>query len=165
LLIVAIPKSASSSLVASVQEATGWAKSNAGIRKQHLTPLPAPEGYGQLKRFHSEVAELTPDVVELLKQPDQIVKLHIAPTANNLALLRDVPKVVLLRRPKKSSRLTGEGRKLRPGPPRLAKSPGARALNNGSKRHRGWGSPPNSTRSTMIGVLVQAMPLSLPMQS
>jgi hypothetical protein len=97
LLIVAIPKSASSSLVASVQEATGWAKSNAGIRKQHLTPLPAPEGYGQLKRFHSEVAELTPDVVELLKQPDQIVKLHIAPTANNLALLRDVPKVVLLR--------------------------------------------------------------------
>lgn len=83
--------------MASLQEATGWAKSNADIRKQHLTPLPAPQAYEQLKRFHSEVAELTPNVVELLCRPNQIAKLHIAPTANNLALLREVPKVVLLR--------------------------------------------------------------------
>ncbi len=97
LLIVAMPKSASSSLVASLQEATGWQKRNADIRKKYLTPLPAPDGYVQLKRFHSEVAELTSEVVELLRRPNQITKLHIAPTDNNLALLRDVPKVVLQR--------------------------------------------------------------------
>ena len=97
MLIVAIPKSASSSLVASLAAATGWPRQNADIRKQFLTPAPAPAGYQQLERFHSEVAELTPEVVELLKRPEQITKLHVVPTGNNLALLRDVPKVVLLR--------------------------------------------------------------------
>ena len=97
MLIVAIPKSASSSLVASLASATGWPKQNADIRKRYLTSAPAPVGYEQLERFHSEVAELTPEVAELLSRPNQITKLHVVPTDNNLALLRDVPKVVLLR--------------------------------------------------------------------
>jgi hypothetical protein len=97
LLIVAIPKSASSSLAASLAKATRWPRQNADIRKRFLTPAPAPDGYTQLKRFHSEVADLTPEAAQLLALPGQITKLHVVPTANNLALLRDMPKVVLLR--------------------------------------------------------------------
>ena len=97
MLIVAIPKSASSSLVASLAQATGWPRQNADIRKRFLTPAPAPDGFAQLKRFHSEVADLTPEVATLIALPDQITKLHVVPTANNTALLRDMRKVVLLR--------------------------------------------------------------------
>jgi LPS sulfotransferase NodH len=62
-----------------------------------LTPVSAPEGYKQLERFHSEVAELTPEIVQLLRRPRQIAKLHVVPTDNNRALLHNVQKVILLR--------------------------------------------------------------------
>jgi len=96
-LIVAIPKSASSSLVASLRAATDYPRTNAEIRRNFLTAVPPPIEYRQLKRFHSEVAELTDEVVAAVTRPRQIAKLHIVPTDNNLSRLREIPKVVLLR--------------------------------------------------------------------
>jgi hypothetical protein len=96
-LIVAIPKSASSSLVASLCEATGYPRTNAEVRKNFLTAAPPPIEYCQLKRFHSEVGELSNKAVAALIKPRQIVKLHIVPTDNNLTRLREIPKIVLLR--------------------------------------------------------------------
>lgn len=97
MLIVAIPKSASSSLVASLQAVTEYTRSNAEIRNDFLTSAPPPAQYCQLKRFHSEVAELSYDAVAALVRPQQISKLHIVPTDNNLSRLREIPKIVLLR--------------------------------------------------------------------
>ena len=97
MLIVSIPKSASSSLVASLQAVTGYRRNTPKVRKQFLRPAPPPPGYSQLKRFHSEVAEVSDEAVKTLLQPEQITKLHIVPTDNNLRQLRDVPKIVLLR--------------------------------------------------------------------
>ena len=97
MLIVAIPKSASSSLVASLSAATGYPRSNPEIRKKFLAAAAAPAEYRQLKRFHREVAELSDEAVAAVTRPRQIAKLHIVPTDNNLSRLRDIPKIVLLR--------------------------------------------------------------------
>lgn len=97
MLIIAIPKSASSSLVASLSTATGFPRTNADIRRNFLTAAPAPSEYCQLKRFHSEVAELSDEAVAAAIKPQQIAKLHIVPTDNNVSRLRDIPKIVLLR--------------------------------------------------------------------
>ena len=97
MLIVAIPKSASSSLVASLCAATGYPRTNAEVRKNFLTAAPPPIEYRQLKRFHSEVAELSEEAVAALVKPRQIAKLHIVPTDNNLSQLCEIPKIVLLR--------------------------------------------------------------------
>lgn len=97
MLIVAIPKSASSSLVTSLRVATGYPRTNAEVRKNFLTAGPPATDYSQLKRFHSDVAELSDDAVEALVRPQQIAKLHIVPTDNNLERLREIPKIVLLR--------------------------------------------------------------------
>ncbi len=97
MLIVAIPKSASSSLVRTVGEATGLDRGNPQVRRKHLLAAPVPDDYAQLARFHSEVAELTSDIVTEISGGGRIYKHHIVPTSNNLALLRDVPKIILLR--------------------------------------------------------------------
>lgn len=96
-LIVAIPKSASSSLVASLCVATGYSRANAEIRKSFLSAAAPPPEYRQLNRFHSEVAELSDASIVAMTRPRQVAKLHIVPTSNNLTRLRDVPKIVLLR--------------------------------------------------------------------
>lgn len=97
MLIAAIPKSASSSLVASLCAATGYPRTNAEVRRNFLTATPPPVEYCQLKRFHSDVAELSEDAVAAMTRPRRIAKLHIVPTDNNLSQLRDIRKIVLLR--------------------------------------------------------------------
>jgi hypothetical protein len=84
-------------MVSSISQATGWSTVNAYARQRFLTAAPSPEGFRQLNKFHSDVAELTPEAVDCVMKPDQIAKLHIVPTDNNLTLLHNSPKVVLLR--------------------------------------------------------------------
>ena len=97
MLIVAVPKSASSSLVTTLCEATGKRRASPDIRRRHLRDAPAAAGFACLRRFNRELVEVPPAALAALAARDTVQKHHIAPTAHNRALLRGVPKVILLR--------------------------------------------------------------------
>jgi hypothetical protein len=100
MLIVAMPKSASTSLVATLSDAHGLPIASAQVRLSRLAPLPVSPGFQQLSRFHRrEVVELDAGAVRDVSAPDALCKFHVAPTRNNLAKLARVPKLVLLREP------------------------------------------------------------------
>ncbi len=97
MLIVAMPKSASSSLVATASAATCIAVGSAATRHRYLRPSPVPEQYKNLGRIHREIAELTPEAAAALDRRDQFFKHHIVPTKTNRRLLHAMPKVILTR--------------------------------------------------------------------
>ena len=95
MLIIAIPKSASTSLMKTL----GQLHQLPAQQEYQLDTLAAPAGSRVLHQYHSDMGELTLAEVDKWTAADQIFKQHVFPSPNNLALLRDHPKVVLLRDP------------------------------------------------------------------
>ncbi len=93
MLIIAIPKSASESLVQTLAELHDRPGK---IYRARLRPA---KGFERLAGIHSDVREYSPAAVRELANPGVFYKNHVPPTKNNRALLRSVKKVVLLRDP------------------------------------------------------------------
>lgn len=97
MLIIATPKSASSSLARTLAEATGSSVANKAAREV-LKDNPRAEGYPHLAVMHrGDNFELTPGTLASFLAVPGVKKHHIRPTAGNLDLLRQTPKIVLLR--------------------------------------------------------------------
>jgi len=94
MLIIAIPKSASSSLMKTLSERHGLPA------EQVMFPdLPVPKTCRAVWKLHSDMRELTEELAARFADGKKIYKQHILPTSRNLELLRDHKKVVLLRSP------------------------------------------------------------------
>jgi hypothetical protein len=93
MLIIAIPKSASTSLLATLK------KIHKCKGKQIIFPNnKKPKGYNIIHKYHSDFRELTKDEIKLFQKQTFFYKQHIPPTVNNIKLLEKVKKKVLLLR-------------------------------------------------------------------
>ena len=100
MLIIAVPKSASSALIATLERIHGLPNETAQVRRGPIRRCALAHEYRQLERFHRhEVAELSEEVVAAVTRKTSLAKLHFPPTRNNQALLASSPKVILLRDP------------------------------------------------------------------
>lgn len=94
MLIVSIPKSASTSLMDT------FGKLHAlPTRQIELTAHNTPDDYKSMSYIHPDVKTLTREDVQLFSRDDFLYKQHIVPTDHNLRLLKNLKKVVLLRNP------------------------------------------------------------------
>jgi hypothetical protein len=97
-LIVAIPKSASTALVATLSEAHSIPIRTREIRDDVLLRRPIAPGYWHAAQFHRrDFVEVDERVAAALAAPGMLAKFHLPPTPRNQALLRRIPKIVLLR--------------------------------------------------------------------
>jgi hypothetical protein len=96
MLIVAIPKSASTSLLETLGRAHRLSHEQTFFAK---APLPGQTNL--LHELHSDVRELGKEEATAFARRGIIHKQHVPPTPNNLELLRDQRKVILLREPEK----------------------------------------------------------------
>ena len=95
MLIIAIPKSASTSLMLTLGKYHNLeAKQDLSFSKNK-----SAENCQILYKLHSDVRELTDNDVKLLSIPSAINKQHIYPSSNNVSLLSNIKKVILLRPP------------------------------------------------------------------
>lgn len=100
MLIVAVPKSASSSLVATLGALHGLPYESARIRATSLRRCPVAADFREIERFHRrEVVEVDEAVVAAVSSPRSLAKLHLPPSENNQRLLERTRKVILLREP------------------------------------------------------------------
>jgi hypothetical protein len=100
MLIVAIPKSASTALVATLREAHGLPIETRRIRDDVLLRRPIAPGYWHAAQFHRrDFVEIDERVAEVMAARDLLAKFHLPPTARNQRVLRLIPKVILLRSP------------------------------------------------------------------
>ena len=92
MLIIAIPKSASTSLMDTL------GKIHKILAQQlFIKELPIPKELSILYKLHSDMREYSKKEIDIFTQNNKIYKQHIPPTKNNLLLLRDKKKVILLR--------------------------------------------------------------------
>lgn len=94
MLILAIPKSASTSLLSSLGRLYGLPAT-----QEFFSERPVPEGYSVVWRYHSDMRTISVDQVRRWSEPGRIFKQHILPTVENRELLSGVSKVLLLREP------------------------------------------------------------------
>lgn len=94
MLIIAIPKSASSSLMATLGELH-----NLPATQIFFPELPVPKTLNALWRYHSDVREINSTIAKAFAEKTQIHKQHLPPTPNNRNLLKNCRKVILLRNP------------------------------------------------------------------
>ena len=96
MLLIAIPKSASSSLL----ETFGRVRNLPVRQRLHNYTLAKPHRMNLLYKYHSDMREWLPKHIQLTESAHKFFKQHIPPTDNNIRLLRNVKKVILLRDPK-----------------------------------------------------------------
>ncbi len=94
MLIIAIPKSASTSLLDTLGKLHGVPSEQMFFREK-----PIPSDLRILYRYHSDIREIDAEQAKLFSGRDRFFKQHIPPTINNLQLLRGAKKVILLRKP------------------------------------------------------------------
>lgn len=92
MLIIAIPKSASTSLMSTLQKLH-----NLKAQQVFFSNYPPPENTALIHKYHSDIREITPAKAKELTDITQIFKQHIPPSQNNIHLLRQEKKVILLR--------------------------------------------------------------------
>ena len=95
MLIISIPKSASTSLLTTLARL----HKTDGIQlffKNYIIPV----DYQQLGKYHSDLREYGSTDAAIFFDTIKIYKQHIPPTDNNLGLLKNKKKVILLREPK-----------------------------------------------------------------
>lgn len=97
MLIIAIPKSASTSLVHTLGEIHSLTSKQ---EFKEIKDLRTPSEYKILARYHSDVREIDLEILVEWNRTDIFYKQHIPPTVHNLALIDDTKKVVLLRKPR-----------------------------------------------------------------
>ncbi|MFY0600327.1 MAG: sulfotransferase domain-containing protein [Cyclobacteriaceae bacterium] len=95
MLIIAIPKSASTSLLKTLSEFY----SSGGEQKFFHSEKKIPENYSILGEFHSDVKDYLENEISSFCEEGVFFKQHIPPTKVNLSLLRNRKKVILLRKP------------------------------------------------------------------
>lgn len=101
MLIIAIPKSASTALVSTLSARHALPVVSAELRLRLVARCPVAEGYVQLARLHRrEVVEIDAEVAREVAAPGLLAKFHFPPTPNNQSRLASTPKVVLLRDPR-----------------------------------------------------------------
>lgn len=92
MLIIAIPKSASTSLMDTL------GKIHKILAQQTFKKeLPKPKELSILFKFHSDMREYSNKEIDIFTQNNKIFKQHIPPTKNNLSILKNRKKVILLR--------------------------------------------------------------------
>lgn len=94
MLIVAIPKSASTSLMETIGRLH-----NIAAKQTFFKDYSAPTALKVLHRYHSDIREIAVGQVKPFQSAENIFKQHIPPTETNLELLCNVKKVILLRAP------------------------------------------------------------------
>lgn len=94
MLIIAIPKSASTSLLDTLGKLHSLEAKQILLRDQ-----PAPENLRLLHCYHSDMREITADHAALFAHGQKLFKQHIPPSPGNIGLLTGTKKVVLLRHP------------------------------------------------------------------
>lgn len=94
MLIVAIPKSASTSLMFTMAKLHHIPAEQPGY-----PDLNTPDEFRNLGDYHDDIVDLTPHVAKKISEPNCIYKHHFPPTANNIRLLTRQKTVLLLRRP------------------------------------------------------------------
>ncbi|ABA88529.1 hypothetical protein Pcar_1280 [Syntrophotalea carbinolica DSM 2380] len=95
MLIVAIPKSASTSLVKTMGLLHGLP-----AQQKFFKDAPVPATTKLLHRYHSDIREFNSEQTDVFGDSGQFFKQHIPPTDNNLELVRGQKKVILLRDPR-----------------------------------------------------------------
>lgn len=94
MLIVAIPKSASTSLLATLKEL------HEKDGEQIFFPeRPVPKEINILHQFHSDIRMITDEQVKIFSDPNRFYKQHIFPSERNKRKLESLRKVILLREP------------------------------------------------------------------
>lgn len=94
MLIVAIPKSASTSLLDTLKRVHNYPG-----KQISLLNYPVCQNMKFLHSYHSDIRELTKNEKEIFSNPKKFYKQHIPPSENNIKLLNSIKKVVLLRDP------------------------------------------------------------------
>jgi hypothetical protein len=98
MLIIAIPKSASTALVATLSEQHRLPIETSRIRDDVLLRRPIAPGYWHVAQFHRrDFVELDARVAEVMAAPGLLAKFHFPPTPKNERVLHGVRKVILLR--------------------------------------------------------------------
>lgn len=97
MLLVAIPKSASTSLTHTLGTLHGIRAAQVIFPRQCWPKQPR---FDLLAQYHSDARQLIAEQPELFAARDRIYKQHIVPTDHNLALLDRCAPVVLLREPR-----------------------------------------------------------------
>lgn len=98
MLIIAIPKSASTALVSTLSAAHELPIRTREIRDDVLLRRPIAAGYWHVAQFHRrDFVEVDEAVAGVMAAGDLLVKFHFPPTPRNQAVLRQIPKVILLR--------------------------------------------------------------------
>ena len=93
MIIISIPKSASSSLLETISVLHGLPSSQIDLKH-----LPVPGEFESLSHIHQDIVNLDEDTHSLFSRNDRLYKQHIPPTAHNLELFRSQKKVILIRR-------------------------------------------------------------------
>lgn len=93
MLIVAIPKSASTSLQKTLEKLHRIDS----FQDNSIRINPVPQESNAIHKYHPDMRELTPKEVELFNRDDFFYKQHVFPSKNNMLLLRNIKKVILLR--------------------------------------------------------------------
>jgi hypothetical protein len=100
MLIIAMPKSASTTLVATLGESHGLPVASQQLRDEILLRRRIAPGYWHAAQFHRrDFVEIDDRIASLIAGPDLLAKFHFPPTPTNQAVLREVKKVILLRDP------------------------------------------------------------------
>tara|TARA_B100000989_G_scaffold155148_1_gene115739 strand:- start:389 stop:1057 length:669 start_codon:yes stop_codon:yes gene_type:complete len=94
MLIIAIPKSASTSLLATLKKVH-----RLDGRQTYFPDAASPSEVKVLDRYHSDLRELNEEQVDAFSDKKSLYKQHIPPTENNIKLLQCCKKVILLRPP------------------------------------------------------------------
>lgn len=94
MLIIAIPKSASTALMSTLSAIHGVPG-----RQIFFRDAPSPESFKALWRYHSDTREINADLAKQFADGAEVFKQHLPPTPNNVALLHNCRKVILLREP------------------------------------------------------------------
>lgn len=94
MLIVAIPKSASTSLMTTLERLHKLKSKQVGFPKNKKI-----KEINYLDKFHSDIRELKKNQIKDFESKKIIFKQHIYPSKNNLTLLKNTKKVILLRDP------------------------------------------------------------------
>ena len=91
LIIIAIPKSASTSLIGTLS-----GLNSVPAQQMSMTNCLPPKEMDLLPKYHYDIREISVNDLAALES-GALYKQHIPPTDNNIALLKPYKKVVLLR--------------------------------------------------------------------
>lgn len=103
MLLIATPKSASTSLLRTLADRLGLPgyMGAEGLSRDVIQALEPSPGYTHLHTFHgSDFKELSAECAQLMTSRQCIYKVHAAPTPHNRRMLAATPKVLLHRDPR-----------------------------------------------------------------